>query len=107
MGEQEEILKQFNIVRVDNKSPAKEIMEVDLVDDSDSDDLGKYSDGGDDIAEVDSIAQEITDKDKQQAISDQELIDNIVRNDLASIRDKNETIGVSTEEDDDDIEIID
>merc|ERR1712098_336536 len=97
---QDEILRQFNIVRIDrgSKPPSKNIVEVDLVDDSD-DDLGKYSDGGSIIEDdgnlegeetsinpLPSSNENETENNGAKTKSDQDLINDIVREDLDSVR---------------------
>merc|ERR1712227_233535 len=125
--EQEEILKQFNIVRIEQ--PVKNVVEVDLVDDSDDsdDDLGKYSDGGsihienydmdadDDIAVDNTVGTETrTNVTENPQKSDQDLINEIVRGDLESVRSirlpvpvRPSNAAADDDESDDDIVILD
>jgi len=105
--EQNKILKQFNIVRIDNShqppaaptSVAKNIIEIDLIGDTDEeDDLGMYSDG--------SVQEEnVTQAPGKAKKSDQELVNEIVRADLESVRASLEG-KAQNEEDDDEIEIL-
>ena len=121
--EQEEILRQFNIVRIEQS--AKNVVEVDLVDDSDDsdDDLGKYSDGGSiHIENCDMDAEDIIDDvgthtrpnvTESNEKSDQDLINEIVRGDLESVRSirlpirPSHSAAPADDESDDDIVILD
>merc|ERR1712130_162527 len=121
MSEQDEILRQFNIVRIDrgSKPPGmrNNIVEVDLVDDSD-DDLGKYSDG-DSIIEADenveggeTLINPLPSSNEKETEtngakkSDQDLINDIVREDLDSVRARRTNENTIDEEDDDDVIIL-
>jgi len=123
MSEQDEILRQFNIVRIDRGSKPPEmrnnIVEVDLVDDSD-DDLGKYSDGdsiieanenveGDEtsINPLPSSNEKETETNGAKSKSDQNLINEIVREDLNSVSaGRNNESKIDDDDDDDDDVII-
>ena len=77
------------IVRIEQ--PAKNVVEVDLVDDSDDsdDDLGKYSDGGSiHIENCDMDAEDIIDdvETRPNVTDSKDLIKEIVRGDLESVR---------------------
>ena len=57
-AEKQQILKNFNIVEIQPPEPNKNIIEVNLLDDSD-DDIGKYSDGSPNTEEEDDDEEEI------------------------------------------------
>ena len=111
------------IVRIEQ--PAKNVVEVDLVDDSDDsdDDLGKYSDGGSiHIENCDMDAEDIIDDvgthtrpnvTESNEKSDLDLINEIVRGDLESVRSirlpirPSHSAAPADDESDDDIVILD